>query len=40
MPGLGCPGCAFVEGDIGDFLSGAVNRGSNDSAHGEFASSF
>jgi hypothetical protein len=27
------PGAAFVEGDIGDFLTGAVNRSSNDSTH-------
>ncbi|MNL17641.1 hypothetical protein D3C87_1387440 [compost metagenome] len=28
------PGRAFVEGDIGDFLSSAVNRSSNNSTHG------
>ncbi|MNY35542.1 hypothetical protein D3C86_1699550 [compost metagenome] len=27
------PGRAFVEGDIGDFLTGAVNRSSNNSTH-------
>ncbi|MFD2883127.1 hypothetical protein ACFS4T_10700 [Pseudomonas lini] len=30
---LRSPGSAFVEGDIGDFLTGAVNRSSNDSTH-------
>jgi hypothetical protein len=26
-------GCAFVEGDIGDFLTSAINRSSNNSTH-------
>lgn len=30
---LGSPGSAFVEGDVGDFFTGAVNRSSNDSTH-------
>src|SRR5471032_3645143 len=40
MPRLCSPGGAFVEGDIGHFLSGTVNRSGNDSAHGGIASSF
>jgi hypothetical protein len=30
---LGSPGRTLVEGDIGDFLTGAVNRSSNNSTH-------
>ncbi|WWL46341.1 hypothetical protein V5O39_14625 [Pseudomonas parakoreensis] len=34
MPGFCGPGGAFVKRDIGDFLTGAVNRSSNNSTHG------
>jgi hypothetical protein len=34
VPGFGSPGRAFVEGDISDFLSGAVHGGRNNSTHG------
>ncbi|MNP10106.1 hypothetical protein D3C76_1022430 [compost metagenome] len=33
VPRLRSPGRAFVEGYIGDFLTGAVNRSSNNSTH-------
>ena len=33
VPGFCRPGRAFIQGDIGDFLAGAVDRGRNDSTH-------
>src|SRR3989344_3361510 len=33
VPRLCSPGCAFVEGDVGDFFTSAVNRSSNNSTH-------
>lgn len=34
MAGFRRPGCAFVEADVRDFLSTAVDGGSNNSTHG------
>src|SRR5690606_17673952 len=34
VTGLLGPGGTFIECDIGDFLTGAVNRSSNNSTHG------